>query len=346
MKAPLKIGLIGCGVIVQNSHLPGLLENPELVEVAAVADPFEANRNKVGDTAEVAREQRYTDYRDMLANAELDVVSIATPHHLHREQVIAAAQAGVAIISEKPMAPSLEEADAILEAVGDTPYAVVHNFLYSPGTQAARDLLATGEMGTPLFGRAQSLFYKAGEQTSDNWRNQKAAGGGAINDTCYHEIYLVETLVGSPVRYVEARVQNKFFKNIDVDDLALLLLEHENGVVSTVSTAWCIPTPEGITFAEVHTDVGSLQVIGRGTGLRRYSRESRQWEDVHLPGVAQMTPQELARAGHAGYFKATLKALAEGTELPVSGKRARHNLAIIHAARQASAERKAIEVSS
>ena len=344
MKAPLKIGLIGCGVIVQNSHLPGLLEHPELVEVAAVADPFEANRNKVGDTAEVTPEQRYTDYRDMLANVELDVVSIATPHHLHREQVIAAAQAGVAIISEKPMAPSLEEADAILEAVGDTPYAVVHNFLYSPGTQAARDVLATGEMGTALFGRAQSLFYKAGEQTADNWRNQKSAGGGAINDTCYHEIYLVEALVSSPVRYVEARVQNKFF-NIDVDDLALLLLEHENGVVSTVSTAWCIPTSD-VVFAEVHTDIGSLQVIGRGNALRRYTRETRQWEDVHLPGVAEMSPPELARAGHAGYFAATLKALAEGTELPVSGKRARHNLAIIHAARQATVERKAIEVSS
>ncbi|MAS38282.1 MAG: hypothetical protein CL610_30070 [Anaerolineaceae bacterium] len=342
MNKPLKLGLIGCGVIVQNAHLPGLLEIPGLVEVAAVADPFETNRNLVGDAAEVDASQRYADYRDMLASADLDVVSIATPHHLHYEQVVAAAQAGVAIISEKPMATSLEEADAILEAAKNVPYAVVHNFLFSPATQAARDILATGDFGTPIFGRSQSMIFKSGNQTADNWRNQKAAGGGAINDTCYHEIYLVEEMVGSPVRYVEARVQTKYF-DLDIDDLVVLLLEHENGVTSTVATAWCIPAQESV-FCEVHTPVGALHVVARGRALRRYLRAERQWEEVDLPAMANMTPEAVGRAGHAGYFAATMKALADGTDLPVPGAKARHNLAIIAAARRATEERRAIEV--
>ena len=342
MMTPLKLGLMGCGGIVQNSHLPGLLEQAAVAEIVAVADPMKANRDLVGDAAEVDPSQRYADYRDMLARAALDIVTIATPHHLHHEQVLAAAEAGVAIISEKPMATSLEEADAILEAVKHVPYAVVHNFLFAPGTRAALDLLATGELGAPIFGRAQSLFNKAGDQTAELWRNQKAAGGGAINDTAYHEIYLVEAMVGSPVRYVEARVQTKFF-SFDVDDLALLMLEHENGVISTVSTAWCIPAPE-TTFCEAHTPVGSLQVIGRGSGLRRYLRTERQWEDVHLPEIDALPTGAIGRAGHANYFAATLKALAAGTEVPVTGEKARHNLAIIHAARQATIERRAVAV--
>ena len=166
-------------------------------------------------------------------------------------------------------------------------------------------------------------------------------GGGAINDTAYHEIYLVEALVGSPVRYVEARVQTKYFA-FEVDDLALLLLEHENGAVSTVSTSWCVPgsgAGETANLAEVHTKAGALRVVGRGRGLFRYARTKREWEAVELT-----TQEEWAQSGHAAYFAATLKALAEGSPLPVTGQNGRHNLAIIEAARRATVERRAIDL--
>ena len=83
-RAPLRVGLIGCGGIVQKSHLPGLLEIPDLVTVSAIADPIPENRNRVGTAADIPLAQRYEDHRHLLDRAELDAAIIATPASLAR----------------------------------------------------------------------------------------------------------------------------------------------------------------------------------------------------------------------------------------------------------------------
>lgn len=345
MPPPIRLGLIGCGGIVQKSHLDGLLEIPDLVKVSAIADPVPENRNHVGTVADIVSDQRYEDHRDMLASAAIDAVIIATPHHLHADHVTEAAQAGVAIISEKPMAISLEEADKLLDTVKkhNVLYGVVHNFLYMPGTAEALRQLKEDNIGEPQTGRALSLFGKTDSQADpDNvWRASKAAGGGCISDSSYHEIYLVETMVGSPVRYVEARVQTKFF-DFDVDDVAFLLFEHENGAVSTVSTSWGMPSAGDSNLCEIFTRTHGLRVVRRGRELLRLDKSTRKWQPVDLNHG--LSDDDLGRAGHANYFAATFKALANGDPFPITGEHARHNLSLIHAAHKATTERKAIDV--
>lgn len=341
---PIRLGLIGCGGIVQKSHLQGLLDIPDLVTISAIADPIPENRNRVGTAADITLEQRYEDHRHMLARAELDAVIIATPHHLHAEHVIEAAQAGVAIISEKPMATSLEEADQLLDTVKkhNVPYAIVHNFLYTPGTAEALRLLREENTGIPQTGRALSLFGKTEDQADPNsvWRASRAAGGGCIGDSAYHEIYLIETMIGSPVRYVEARVQTKFF-DFDVDDVAFLLFEHENGAISTVSTSWGMPGGDQ-SICEVYTRTHGIRIVGRGRELRYLDKADRRWRPVDLDHG--LDNDALSRAGHANYFVATFKALAEGKPPPITAEHARHNLSLIHAAHQATTQRRAIDV--
>ena len=343
MRRPVRLGLIGCGGIVRLSHAPGYRAIPELVRVTALADPTRDNLERAGEMFGVPAGQRYADYREMLERAELDAVTIATPHHLHARQAMAAAAAGVAVISEKPMATTVEQAEEVLAAVQrhGVPYTVVHNFLFTPGMERARALLAGGAAGAPFFGRAKSLFNKTDEQTDPAtvWRASQAAGGGAINDTAYHEIYLLETLVGSPVRYVEARVATQHFA-VDVDDLALLLLEHANGALSTVAPSWCVPgggAGESANLAEVQGPAGGVRVMRRGRGLWHYVRSTRRWQEVALP------PQPAwAESGHGRYFAATFEALVGGAPPPIGGRQALHNLLIIAAARRATAARRAV----
>ena len=351
MQRPVRLGLIGCGGIVRQSHAPGYRAIPELVRVTALADPVADNLSGMGEMLAVPPERRYADYREMLKRAELDAVTIATPHHMHAGQAMDAAAAGVAVISEKPMATSVEQAEEVLAAVrrNGVPYAVVHNFLFTPGMERARALLGEGAVGTPFFGRAKSLFNKTDDRADPNneWRASRAAGGGAINDTAYHEIYLLETLVGAPVRYVEARVATQHFA-FDVDDLALLLLEHEGGALSTVATSWCVPgdggagardAGESANLAEVQGPAGGVRVMRRGRGLWQFTRAARQWQEEALP------PQPAwAESGHGRYFAATFAALAAGEPPPVGGELALHNLRIIAAARRATAERRAVEL--
>ncbi len=196
METPIRLGLIGCGGIVQRAHVPAFLSLKNATK---------------------------TDYREMLAKADIDAVSIATPHFLHTEQVIEATEAGVAIICEKPMATSLEEADAILDAVkrSRVPYTVIHNLLFSSPMKQALAELRDGVVGTPIFGRGQSIWLKSADFFEAHWLGSKAAGGGCALDTSYHEIYSVEALMGTQIRYVSASVKTLGFQT-DVDDIAVI----------------------------------------------------------------------------------------------------------------------------
>ena len=201
---PIRLGLIGCGGIVQKSHCPPYLNIPDFVKVVALADLVPENLQGVGSVLDVPPTQRYSDYRDMLEKAEIDAVTIATPHYLHAEHAIEAAEAGVAIISEKPMATSLEEADEILSTVqrNNVPYTVVHNFLSLLPLKEAFAQLHEGKVGKPIFSRGQfTNLNPADISGTTNWRASKAAGGGCLIDTAYHEIYTVEALMGAPRRF-------------------------------------------------------------------------------------------------------------------------------------------------
>ena len=350
MKKPIRLGLIGCGGIVQITHARAYRALADTVQVAALADVVPENLKKVGELFNVRAEKQYTNYQEMLEHARIDVVTIATPHSFHAEQVIEAASAGVAIISEKPMATTLEEADTIMEAVrrNGVPYTVVHNYIFTAGMRAA--MAELDALGESHFGRSVGMGLKPADFSADHptpafaWRASKAKGGGCIIDTSYHEIYSVCTLMQSPVRYVEARVQTLRL-DIDVDDIAMLLCEHENGAVTTVSGAWCVPgTDSG--WCEMHAENGSLRVNHRhnvANALRRFTRADG-WKELELAGFDEA--ERTDASGHARYFKETFNALAANTTLPVPAEKAYHNLAIIEAARKATTERRAIEIPS
>ena len=350
MTEPIRLGLIGCGGIVQLVHARAYLSLPDAVKVVALADVVEENRQRVGQTFDVPSEQRYTDHRDMLAKAEIDAVTVATPHFLHAEHAIEAASAGVAVISEKPIATTLAEADTIIDAVerNGVSYGVVHNYLFTLAMQAG--LARRPEFGASIFGRAVGMGLKPADFSPEHtdpaqaWRASKAKGGGCIIDSSYHEIYSVGALMDSPVRYVEARVKTLSI-DVDVDDIAMLLCEHEDGAVSTVSSAWCIPDLD-TGWCEVHTSDGSLRVRHRrndANSLMRFTRED-DWQHLEIPGRAASGFND--PTGHGGFFAATFDALVTGSEMPITGGHGRHNLAIIEAAHRATEERRAIDLES
>jgi predicted dehydrogenase len=333
--SPPRIGLIGCGGIVQKTHLPCLLRLGGDVNVVAVADPVAASRDAVADAAGVPPARRYEDFPALLKAGGLDLVLIATPHHIHIPAVTAAAAHNVAVICEKPLGHDLESSRRLVRTLlkAAIPFTVVHNFLFSPGNLRAQSLLRRGGSEKPCYGRGQSLFAKAAPLDPKEWRNQAATGGGTLNDTCYHEIYQMEALIGAPVVCVQARVDTVYHA-ITADDLVLLTLEHANGVISTVTSAWSVPGFEG-SFCEVHTDLRTLRVEGRGRQFRVYDRATRTWQEealgaTHTPGIA---------SGHFGFWQETLRALRERRPLPVPPHLALRQVELLEAARHSSANR-------
>lgn len=149
--APLRLVVIGCGFFAQN-HLRAW-RHVRGAQVVAVCDRDEARARAAAATFGVAAV--YTDAATLLARERPDFVDIVTTPPSHRELVELAAAHRTAVICQKPAAPTLEDAGAMVAACerADVPYMVHENFRWQPAIRRARELVTTGAIGEPYFGR-------------------------------------------------------------------------------------------------------------------------------------------------------------------------------------------------
>ncbi|MFN2200495.1 MAG: Gfo/Idh/MocA family protein, partial [Caldilineaceae bacterium] len=140
----LKVGLIGCGGIMR-PHVEGWKGISDRAEVVALADVSE--QAMAQRAAQLGHDvKKYTDYRDLLADSEVDAVDIALPHFLHRDAIVDSAQAGKHLMTEKPLCLTLEEADDIAKAVKASGIVMMaaHNQLFFPAVLQAKQMVMNG----------------------------------------------------------------------------------------------------------------------------------------------------------------------------------------------------------
>ncbi|HNQ35066.1 MAG TPA: Gfo/Idh/MocA family oxidoreductase [bacterium] len=222
----VRIGVIGCGVMGR-SHLTKLKEVP-LAELTAVADAFPESARKAGAEFGVPA---YGDYRELISSGRCDAVLIATPHYFHPEIGLAAFQAGLHVLCEKPIAVTVREADALVAAAEKSGRVFAVNFQMRtvPEIRFARRLLAEGRLGeirrtmvVENAYRTQAYYDSAG------WRGTWIGeGGGVLINQAPHGIDLFLLLGGLPSR-VLARTRTSRH-DIEVEDEACALLEYPNG---------------------------------------------------------------------------------------------------------------------
>jgi predicted dehydrogenase len=118
MKTQLRLGIIGAGSVVREiyQHLYFHSQYSDLLQVCAVADPEERNRDWLGDLAGVPAARRFADYREMLGRVELDAVQVNTPDHLHCAPTVDALNAGLDVVVPKPTAATVKDAHAMIGA--------------------------------------------------------------------------------------------------------------------------------------------------------------------------------------------------------------------------------------
>jgi predicted dehydrogenase len=251
----LKIGLIGCGGIMQ-SHVEGWRAISHRAQVVAVADTSAENaRARVAQLGRPAR--IYQDYPDLLADGEIDAVDIALPHHLHRDSIVAAAQAGKHVMSEKPLCLSLEEASDIAQAVEDSGVRMMagHNQLFYPSVMFAKQMLLEGDLGEVYMidsidagARRRPLNLNKstwGKEPArgETWRSDPAKmGGGELIDTGYHPAYRLLFLAGqSPVEV--SAVLGTYRLPLQREDTANVLIKFGDGSTGRILTSWGLRPP-------------------------------------------------------------------------------------------------------
>ncbi len=199
----IKIAIIGCGAISYVSF-PGYLNHPN-AEIYALCDP-------VRERAEAAAKQWgidpkiYTDYEQVLNDPNVDAVELLTPTHMHPDQAIAALQMGKHVSTQKPVAPTVAEADrlAAVDAKTDAMFRVTENFIYYPPLVKAKQLIDSGAIGEMSSMRMRTFLGKALSAPEVNvtesaleWRREPAHNpGGLTFDGGWHKFATAVWLAG------------------------------------------------------------------------------------------------------------------------------------------------------
>ena len=269
MKETVKVGIIG-SQFISTIHAESLARC-QSAEMLAVASPSNGNAKSFAAKHDIPH--HFTDYRELLAMSEIDLVVIGIPNHLHCEAVVAAAEAGKHIVIEKPLCLNMEEADLMVEAAkkADVKLMYAEELCFAPKYVRLKQLLDSGALGKPTLIK-QSEKHD-GPHAPHFW-DVEQSGGGVVMDMGCHAIEFFRWMLGRPpVKSVFAQMSTQVHTDKTVgEDNALLILEFEDGTIGLAEESW---TKLGgmDDRAEVHGSKGVAYAdLLHGNSIETYSQ--------------------------------------------------------------------------
>jgi myo-inositol 2-dehydrogenase/D-chiro-inositol 1-dehydrogenase len=270
MKTRVNVGLIG-SQFISAIHAESL-SHCQSATMLAVASPTQGNAEKFAKTHDIPH--HFTDYRELLAMPEIDMVVIGIPNDLHCEVVVAAANAGKHIVIEKPFCLNMAEADQMIDAANKANIKLMYaeELCFAPKYVRLKELLDSGALGEPTLIK-QSEKHD-GPHAPHFWDVERS-GGGVVMDMGCHAIEFFRWMLGRPpVKSVYAQMSTQVHMDKTVgEDNALLILEFENGVIGLAEESW---TKLGgmDDRAEAHGSKGvAFADLLHGNSIETYSQE-------------------------------------------------------------------------
>lgn len=323
--AEFGVGIIGAGTI-SKVHARAI-QRIQATRLVAVAEPREdAGRQLAGEHGAVW----HSDAEALLGREDVDVAVLCTPSGLHADHAVAAAEAGKHVITEKPMAITLDSMDRMIMVCREAGVSLSVIFQYRFNREALRlkRALDAGLFGRPVIGNALVHWHRTQEyyEEKGGWRGTWALdGGGALMNQSVHAIDLLQWLLG-PVESLSAYT-NTLTHDIETEDVACAAVRFANGAMGAI---------QGTT--STHADY-PLKIELRGTQGSATFEGARltDWnpssevevlsadEQLNYPDA----PDEPFGAAHERQLRAIFAALAEGSEPPIPGEEARKAVEII-----------------
>jgi predicted dehydrogenase len=237
VKDPIRFGVIGVGLWGE-VHAEIYSSHP-YARLVAVCD---RDSKRAGQVAECFGAERiYQDFRDLVADPQIDAVAVVTPDFAHRDPIVAAAEAGKNVITEKPLATTLEDAQAVAEAVRKAGITFMVDFhtRWNPPLAIARRDISEGKLG-----RIASAYFRLNDTISVPTEMLSWARKSSILWFLgSHAVDTLRFLFQDEVRRVYSVSRSSVLKErgIDVPDLYQSILEFRSGVVATIENNWIIP---------------------------------------------------------------------------------------------------------
>ena len=241
----IRVGIAGCGKIAQVRHLPEYAAHPD----AQIRGLYDLNQDRTRALAQQYQAKAYASFEEMLADPELDAVSICAANASHASMSVAALKAGKHVLCEKPMATSLADCEEMVRAARENGKELMigQNQRLAAAHVKAKELLDSGAIGRLIT--YTTSFRHGGPETwtvdpANNWFfDKKRAVMGAMADLGIHKTDLIHFLTGQTVTEVQAYLGTLDKKYADgspigVDDNAICIYRMSGGAVGTMTASW------------------------------------------------------------------------------------------------------------
>lgn len=337
--AVIKAGVIGCGSIAKYRHIPEYAAEQQ-VELVAFCDVV---KKRAQEVANLYGGDVYTDYRELLRKAKLDVVSVCTSNKWHSSVSKEALQAGIHVLCEKPLATTVAEAGEMIKiARGNNKILMVgHNQRLMEAHIKAKEILSRGEIGRIYSFR--TVFAHGGPEDwsiegKNGWFFRKEdAVVGALGDLGIHKIDLLRWLLDDEIIEVAAftGILEKTFS--EVEDNAVCLLKTAKGRLGTLAVSWSYrPGEDNSTLI-----FGERGVIKIGADPEYQVIVELTNGQVSKYKMKEMTSNEEGGQTDSGIIKVFIDTVTGSTKLELSGEEGYRSLRVILAAVE-SAQNKTI----
>jgi len=273
----LHIGVIGAGS-VSYPHLGAFNRNAR-VERVTVADLDSSALERLSTAHRV--DDAVRDYRRLLADPTINVIDICLPHHLHHAVAMETFEAGKDVLTEKPIALTLAQADEMMAAAKSAGrrFYVSLNQLFLPAVERADRLLAMGKIGEPFMAMITIVGQDERMRDPTSWKGDWGqAGGGVLIDTGMHPLYLLEHFFGPAAAVTASAPRLVVEPESKADDTAFLILEYANQVWASVVMTYAAYGDAWREEQHIHGTQGSLHIRSDASAplsLVRGKREQR-----------------------------------------------------------------------
>ena len=338
----LKIGILGCGSIAQNRHIPEYAAHP----ACALRGFYNPTRARAEDMARRYGGAVYDSAEALLADPEIDAVSVCTANYAHAPLSIQALRAGKHVLCEKPMATSIGDCEAMVQAARESGrrLMIAQNQRLMPAHEKARELLAAGELGQVLTFRTS--FSHSGPETwsvtpgKSTWFfDRSKAAMGVMADLGIHKTDLIQFLLGQRVVRTTARLATLDKRGPDggfigVDDNAICIYEMQGGAVGTMTASWTNYSGREDNSTVIYGSEGVLRILDDPAHPLILEKRGEAPRIID-PGAP--------RQG-SGIVDAWVDCLLNDREPPISGESVLSAMRVVFASVESSRTGRAVEI--
>lgn len=323
----IKVGLLGLGRISLN-HLAALKELSNTYELSAVCDN---DPRRLENTNFPEHAKKFTSLKNMLGNTNLDLISVCTPSGLHAKQSILAIENGINVVTEKPMATTLQDGLLMVNAAqkSNKKLFVVKQNRFNPTIKELKKAIIAKRFGKIFFVNV-NVFWTRPQEYYDmaGWRGTWEFDGGALMNQASHYIDLMDWLIG-PVEKVSTMTTTT--RDIEVEDTATANVKWRNGALGSLNVTM-LTYPKNLE--------GSILIIGeKGTAkvggvalnkIEQWTFESNLDSDKGLLGLNNKIQNEYGN-GHKNFYEHVAHGLRNESNEFIDAKEGLKSLELIAA---------------